>query len=102
MPGKHLHYYWITFPQGIYHYRTQKDLNDDNWYMSESIMQCDSKQKALQLCEKYQGAYFEKMIIKNGKRYAKWLYTTRSEDNRLSLDQLYDKYCLNTKIQIVD
>jgi hypothetical protein len=101
MPGKHLHEYWVTIPSGIHHYHTQDELNNDDWYMSQSVLECDSKRKAFELMDKYNGAYAEKMIYKNNKRYAKWLYT-RPEDNKLSYDELWDKYYTGKRIQIVD
>ena len=82
------HEYWVIFPQGIYKYRNQTDLESDDWYSFCSYLVAHSLNEANNLMEKYSGSYFEKIIYKNRRRFVVW-YEVPTEYEGKNLEDIY-------------
>ena len=83
--------YWVIIPQGIYYYRSKEDLDNDQWYKSSNMLVVHTIKEANKIMIDYNGAYYEKVICKDHKRFSEWLQTD-NEDSQLTLSELWEKY----------
>jgi hypothetical protein len=93
------HEYWVVFPQGI-----RTNHSNGGYGLSKVMTNIHSKRAAIDLMEKYDGAYFEKIIYKDGKRFATDWYSNKeyNDNTEVTQEQLWDLWKNKPEIVLND
>lgn len=91
--------YWVIFPQGI----EQEFITSNNIKGVEykNLMIASTKQEAINLLEKYDGAYFEQLKCTNkGREVIAWFADDSKFDKDITPEKLWDMWKDKPKITL--